>query len=244
MAEWAYKFTKKKKSRQDTTELAQKYRFLARSAYKRTESGGTISHVAKVLPGDVIHAYYVEKKGVRTIGSFRVIDPDSERGRFERVWPQKDAALARVLEVESNLDLLTLLRRPSDVGQGYLPDPRLNAYTGWIVEPISGRVAPRYERVAFPSRHTLVRVDIEPVAHEQPDELLSRVVHNPDVMGGKPCIRGTRVTVGTILGLLASGHSFETILADFPYLQALDLRAALAYAAWRTQGLDLPLEAA
>lgn len=61
------------------------------------------------------------------------------------------------------------------------------------------------------------------------DILLSRIVHDPDVMGGKPCIRGTRVTVGTILGLLSSGHSFEMILTDFPYLQELDLRAAVAY---------------
>lgn len=90
-----------------------------------------------------------------------------------------------------------------------------------------------------------MRLDVgSPARARAEDKLLARVVHDPDVMGGKPCIRGTRVTVGTILGLLASGHSFETILEDFPYLKEIDLRAALAYAAWRTQGRELPLEAA
>lgn len=52
-------------------------------------------------------------------------------------------------------------------------------------------------------------------------------------MGGKPCINGTRVTVGMILGLLADGWAEAKILAEYPYLQTEDLRAALAYAAWR-----------
>jgi uncharacterized protein (DUF433 family) len=64
---------------------------------------------------------------------------------------------------------------------------------------------------------------------------LSRITHNPAVMGGKPCIRGLRVTVGTILGLLASGHSRERILKAYPYLESADLDAALAYAAWRLE---------
>ena len=61
-------------------------------------------------------------------------------------------------------------------------------------------------------------------------------------MGGKPCIRGMRVTVGTVLGLMAEGRSHEQILADYPYLTAEDLRAALAYAAWRLEEeVDFPL---
>ena len=51
-------------------------------------------------------------------------------------------------------------------------------------------------------------------------------------MGGKPCIRGLRVTVGTVVGLLASGHSEAEVLRDYPYLDAEDVKAALAYAAW------------
>jgi uncharacterized protein (DUF433 family) len=71
--------------------------------------------------------------------------------------------------------------------------------------------------------------------------LLGRITHDPEVMGGKPCIRGLRVTVGTIIGLLASGRTMEEILAAYPYLEAADLQAALAYAALRTEEVELPL---
>jgi uncharacterized protein (DUF433 family) len=70
---------------------------------------------------------------------------------------------------------------------------------------------------------------------------LKRITHNADVMGGKPCIRGMRVTVGTIVGLMASGYSKEDILAAYPYLEAEDLREALAYAAWRAEEAELPI---
>ena len=59
---------------------------------------------------------------------------------------------------------------------------------------------------------------------------LTRITFNPNVIGEKPCIRGMRVTVGTIVGLIAAGHSFEEILRAFPYLEE-DLREALLYAA-------------
>jgi len=72
-------------------------------------------------------------------------------------------------------------------------------------------------------------------------DALDRITHDPAMMGGKPCIRGMRVTVGTIMGLLASGQTEEQILAVYPYLELDDLRAALAYAAWRTQETELPL---
>lgn len=62
-----------------------------------------------------------------------------------------------------------------------------------------------------------------------------RITHDPAVMGGKPCIRGLRVTVGTVVGLLASGQSRERILQAYPYLEAEDLNEALAYAAWRLE---------
>ena len=63
----------------------------------------------------------------------------------------------------------------------------------------------------------------------------SRITHSPTVMGGKPCIRGLRVTVGTIVGLMASGESRERILAAYPYLEPADLDECLAYAAWRLE---------
>ena len=61
-----------------------------------------------------------------------------------------------------------------------------------------------------------------------------RITLNPAVMGGKPCIRGMRVTVGTIVGLLASGHTRERILADYPYLEPPDIDEALASSERRT----------
>lgn len=63
----------------------------------------------------------------------------------------------------------------------------------------------------------------------------SRITHNPAVMGGKPCIRGLRVTVGTVVGLIASGESRERILTAYPYLEPEDLIEALGYAAWRME---------
>lgn len=72
---------------------------------------------------------------------------------------------------------------------------------------------------------------------------IPRITHDPAVMGGKPCIRGLRVTVGTVLGLLASGQSRERILAAYPYLEPEDLDAALAYAAWRLEEREEPLVA-
>lgn len=62
-----------------------------------------------------------------------------------------------------------------------------------------------------------------------------RITHDPSVMGGKACIRGLRVTVSMILGLLAAGQSRERILQAYPYLEGEDIDAALAYAAWRLE---------
>jgi len=71
---------------------------------------------------------------------------------------------------------------------------------------------------------------------------LKRITFDPAVMGGRPCIRGLRVTVGTIVGLLASGHSREEILKLYPYLEPEDIDEALAYAAWRVEEAQLPLD--
>lgn len=73
---------------------------------------------------------------------------------------------------------------------------------------------------------------------------LTRITFNPGVMGGKPCIRGMRVTAGMIVGLIATGHSKDEILKLYPYLEAQDIDEALLYAAWRAEEVDLPLPAA
>lgn len=70
---------------------------------------------------------------------------------------------------------------------------------------------------------------------------LSRITLDPAVMGGKPCIRGLRVTVGTIVGLLAAGRSRQEILDAYPYLESEDIDEALAYAAWRVEEREVPL---
>jgi uncharacterized protein (DUF433 family) len=70
---------------------------------------------------------------------------------------------------------------------------------------------------------------------------LSSVTFDPNIMGGKPCIRGMRVTVGMIVGLVASGHTREEILELYPYLEAEDIDEAIGYAAWRVEEIDVPL---
>ena len=64
---------------------------------------------------------------------------------------------------------------------------------------------------------------------------------DPAVMGGRACIRGMRVTVGTVVGLLAAGRSHDEILHAYPYLEPEDISQALAYAAWRLQEREVPL---
>ena len=66
-------------------------------------------------------------------------------------------------------------------------------------------------------------------------ETLKRITLDPAVMGGKPCIRGLRVTVGTVVGLLATGRSTAQILDGYPYLEEGDISEALAYAATSNQ---------
>ena len=70
---------------------------------------------------------------------------------------------------------------------------------------------------------------------------LTRITFDPQVMGGKPCIRGLRVTVGTLVGLMAAGHSQKEILKSYPYLEREDLHEALSYAAWRAEESEAPL---
>lgn len=71
-----------------------------------------------------------------------------------------------------------------------------------------------------------------------------RITRNPAVMGGKPCIRGMRITVGTITGLIASGHNNEDILRLYPYLEAEDITAALSYATWLAESYEADLQPA
>lgn len=71
-----------------------------------------------------------------------------------------------------------------------------------------------------------------------------RITQQPDVMGGKACIRGMRVTVGMIVGQIGVGHNIDEILSDYPYLEREDIMQALRYAAWRSEEREVELTGA
>jgi len=70
---------------------------------------------------------------------------------------------------------------------------------------------------------------------------LDRITQDPKVMGGKACIRGMRVTVGMIVGMIGSGCTVEQVLADYPYIEQEDVLQALRYAAWRADDREVVL---
>jgi uncharacterized protein (DUF433 family) len=70
---------------------------------------------------------------------------------------------------------------------------------------------------------------------------LDRITQQPDVMGGKACVRGMRVTVGMIVTQIGAGQTIEEILADYPYLEREDIMQALKYAAWRAEEREVTL---
>ncbi len=70
---------------------------------------------------------------------------------------------------------------------------------------------------------------------------LKRITVDPQVMGGKPCIRNMRVTVGTIVGLIGSGRTLDEVLKEYPYLEREDILEALSYAAWRAEEVEVSL---
>ena len=72
-------------------------------------------------------------------------------------------------------------------------------------------------------------------------EPLDRITQSADVMGGKACIRGMRVTVGMIVGQIGAWRSIEQLLADYPYLEREDVMQALRYAAWRAEEREVTL---
>ena len=69
----------------------------------------------------------------------------------------------------------------------------------------------------------------------------NRITQNPEVMGGKACIRGLRVTVGMLVGQIGAGRSIDELLADYPYLEREDILQALRYAAWLAEEREIVL---
>jgi len=72
-------------------------------------------------------------------------------------------------------------------------------------------------------------------------ERLDRITQRPDIMGGKACVRGMRVTVGMIVGQIGAGRSVDELLAEYPYLEREDILQALRYAAWRAEEREVVL---
>jgi len=72
-------------------------------------------------------------------------------------------------------------------------------------------------------------------------EQLNRITQRPEIMGGKACIRGMRVTVGMIVGQIGAGRSIDDLLAEYPYLEREDILQALQYAAWRAEEREVTL---
>lgn len=73
---------------------------------------------------------------------------------------------------------------------------------------------------------------------------LDRITQDPGIMGGKPCIRGLRVTVGMLVAQVGAGRGIEQLLADYPYLEREDILQALRYAAWRAEEREIILASA
>lgn len=104
---------------------------------------------------------------------------------------------------------------------------------------MTGRLA----LTVIPSGPTLTVCMAEHSRHD-PEGIMGpfdRITQTPDMMGGKPCIRGMRVTVGMIVGQIGAGHSVDDVLAAYPYLEKEDVLQALQYAAWRTEERDVVL---
>jgi uncharacterized protein (DUF433 family) len=72
-------------------------------------------------------------------------------------------------------------------------------------------------------------------------EIFDRITQEPGIMGGKPCIRGMRVTVSNILSQIGAGETVEELLVDYPYLEREDILQALQYAAWLAEGREVAL---
>jgi uncharacterized protein (DUF433 family) len=72
-------------------------------------------------------------------------------------------------------------------------------------------------------------------------EQLNRITRRPEIVGGRACIRGMRVTVGMIVGQIGAGRSIDDLLAEYPHLEREDILQALRYTAWRAEEREVAL---
>jgi uncharacterized protein (DUF433 family) len=137
--------------------------------------------------------------------------------------------------------------------------PRAGAGAAWRGGTGEGEVNPTRRRrlwnggggaVADMLDDLRIEADARPVAHARDDSGvtfgavsthdLTRITRDAAVMGGRPCIRGMRITVGTLVGLLGTGRTIDELLVMYPDLERDDVLAALSYAAWVVQGGEVP----
>jgi len=89
-----------------------------------------------------------------------------------------------------------------------------------------------------------LEVAMKPMVAQAGEKRFDRITFDPEVMGGRACIRGMRVTVATIVDRFAEGAALDDVLAEYPYLEREDVRQALAYAAWLARDEVIPAESA
>jgi uncharacterized protein (DUF433 family) len=111
-----------------------------------------------------------------------------------------------------------------------------------VAAPLEGKTSGPFRFRRIPRQQGLCGYIIahKAAGHEVMKEF-DRITQNPAVMGGKPCIRGMRVTVGMIVGQISAGHTIDDLLASYPYLEREDIVQALRYAAWRASEREIVL---
>lgn len=148
MQEWLYRASDAQADPTLTQQFADEYGFICRTAFTAADGPQMIANVAKVDFGDVVHLYYVDAEGGRSLGAYRVVGPNRH--------PQGEIFGAAVpktrLRTVADSPLRDALRDP---GSGYSVDPRVGEFCGWPVVR-EDHPSPAYARNLFVGRNTLV----------------------------------------------------------------------------------------
>ncbi len=147
MREWLYRASGAKAGSEATRELAEGYGFICRSAFAEAAKEQMIANVGRVDFGDVIHLYFVDDGGGRSLGAFRLVGPNRHPHAEYFAGAVPKTRLRRVAEGPLQAQLRAQ--------EGYEPDPRLHEFCGWPVVA-EDRLSPSYVRDMFPGRNSLV----------------------------------------------------------------------------------------
>lgn len=151
MATWAYKATEKKAGPEFTKRLADRHRFLARTAYYPPRTLGAKAVKAAfawdVAVGDTLLLYFGGKEK-RLLGAYKVMDPARSGPGFKKVG--KEGAFAEVKDAG--------LKAAFTSAPEYKPDPVFKNHVGFVLERLDGVEAPPFEAIPWPNQHTLIRL--------------------------------------------------------------------------------------